>query len=94
MAATSSDRGSTSDPLTVDSPTLSDVKARFAARLPRAGTRTDWRRRGPRRSCNKLSKRTSPPIPPPTSLGGVRADLLMHVCKQLKRLVTERLKPR
>jgi hypothetical protein len=28
--------------------------------------------------------------PPPTTLAGMRADLLMHVCKKLERLVTER----
>lgn len=71
-------------------PTLANVKKRFHARLPKgadsAGLADAWSRAVLQQA---ISANVTAGAPPNT-LAALRADLLMHVCKQLKRLVSER----
>lgn len=71
-------------------PTLDDVRKRFRARLPRGadsdGLAEAWSRAVMQQAINANVS----PGAPPSTVPSFRADLLMHVCKQLKRLVTER----
>jgi hypothetical protein len=71
-------------------PTLADVKKRFRDRLPKGadsgGLAEAWSRAVLQQAINANVSAGAPP----TTLAAVRADLLMHVCKQLKRLVSER----
>jgi hypothetical protein len=71
-------------------PTLADVKRRFRARLPREadadGLADAWSRAVLQQAINANLSAGAPP----NTLAAFRADLLMHVCRELKRLVSER----
>lgn len=71
-------------------PTLADVKARFTLRLPQSSDAASLAEAWSRAVLQQAINANLSSGPPPTALSAVRADLLMHVCKEIKRLVTER----
>lgn len=70
--------------------TIEDVKLRFRARLPRHADADKLAEGWLRAVQQQAIEANLSGGPLPTTLAGLRADLLFHVCLQMKRLVSER----
>ena len=70
--------------------TIADVTERFKARLPPTSDSAKLAKAWKEAVLQQAIDSNLAVSPPPTTLVALRADLLMHVCKKLGRLVTER----